>query len=109
MRIPHQRNVQSVQSDDDEEETEPLPPREAFLVRQATEGGSSVSSGSGTAGAARKVPMSVAGKGFGLLSRERDGAVAGGSGTGPSTGANVAEGIGVDARRWVEGLLALNR
>lgn len=113
MRIPHQRHVQSISSDDDEEGKEPLPPREAFLVRQATEGPSSASSGSGTGGAAaRKIPMSVAGKGFGLLSRERDSAAvaaAAGGGGGANTGANVAEGIGVDARRWVEGLLALNR
>ena len=86
--------------------------KEAVLVRRAREDVGGVSSGGALfGGGGRQVS--------GWLSR-RDasgssagagaGAAAGGGGSGTTIGvASVAEGVGVDARGWVEGLLSLNR
>jgi len=89
MRIPQSAKAQ---------ETETTDPREAFLVRQASD---ALGDGGRAGGSERKVTASKA-----WLMRERE--VSGNRSGGRST-TGVAEGIGVDARKWVEGLLALNR
>lgn len=99
----------SVNKDADDAENRGVA-KEAILVRRAREDiGSSSGAASRFGGGGRQVS--------GWLSR-RDASgssagagVAGGGGGGGSTMgvAGVAEGVGVDARRWVEGLLSLNR
>ncbi len=99
----------SVNKDADDAENRGVA-KEAVLVRRAREdAGGSSGGGSLFAGGGRQVS--------GWLSR-RDasgssagaGVAGGGGGSGSATGvASVAEGLGVDARRWVEGLLSLNR
>lgn len=85
MRIP-----QSAKQSDENNQ-----PEEAFLVRQSTEAVS------------RGKERKVSSKGSWLV---RDREVSGPSlSGGAGLGSGVSEGIGVDARRWVEGLLALNR
>ena len=82
-------------------------PREAFLVRQTSEAGG-LAGGNGSGRANRKTSSSQGG----WLTRDRDVSGGGGSGSAPGARINqsaVAEGIGVDARKWIEGLLALNR
>ncbi|ERF76135.1 hypothetical protein EPUS_01469 [Endocarpon pusillum Z07020] len=91
--------------------------KEAVLVRRAREdvGGSS-SGGALFGGGGRQVSGwlsrrdasgSSAGAGAGAGASA---AAGGGAGSGATIGvAGVAEGVGVDARRWVEGLLSLNR
>jgi hypothetical protein len=77
-------------------------PKEAILVRKAREDAANAySSKSG-----RQV------SGIGWLAREqrRDGSGSSAGGGGATTSvAGVSEGVGVDARRWVEGLVSLNR
>lgn len=96
----------SVNKDADDAENRGMA-KEALLVRRAREdAGAGSSAGALFGGGGRQVS--------GWLSR-RDasgssagaGAAGGGAGSGSMTG--VAEGVGVDARRWVEGLLSLNR
>jgi len=95
--------------------------REAILVRRSRDAGPSsarlVSSGGGGAGGAGRVGSGLwntVGFGMGM------GGAAAGGGSGGDVGgagaaaagygpARLAEGIGVDARRYVEGLLSLNR
>ena len=77
-------------------------PKEAVLVRRAREDGSGAAFGKG----GRQVSS--------WLAREprRDfasGSSAAGAGGGTTGVSSVAEGVGVDARRWVEGLLSLSR
>jgi hypothetical protein len=92
-----------VNADADDAENRGVP-KEAVLVKRAMndgEGSGGASSGKG----GRHVSSEI-----GWLAREgrRDasGSSAGGGGGGVSS---VSEGVGVDARRWVEGLLSLNR
>ncbi|KAF2100531.1 hypothetical protein NA57DRAFT_74137 [Rhizodiscina lignyota] len=88
-----------------EESLEPAPKmpashREAILIRQARD----VTSSSGSKSGARSTSgMWTLGLGGGTSSLRTGGSQAG---WGP---ARLAEGIGVDARRYVEGLLSLNR
>ena len=113
MRIPHQNKLQqSTHANTGDNEGQTPAPREAFLIRQATDSpsaGASVSTGSASSSSgSRKISASTAmGKGW-LYARDGGVGVERGTSTSGAT-AGVSEGIGVDARRWIEGLLALNR
>jgi hypothetical protein len=95
-----------VNGDVDDAENQGMP-KEAVLVRRAREGGGSQGGGVRFGKGGRQV------SGMGWLAREprRDGSgSSAGAGPGVTMGvAGVSEGVGVDARRWVEGLLSLNR
>ncbi|KAF1960088.1 hypothetical protein CC80DRAFT_465676 [Byssothecium circinans] len=97
MRLPPSQ-VEPNKDQDPEVETEDFDTdqlREAFLVRRARDGTVSATKGSGSRfGSAMWVPS---------RDRKTGGAAAG---WGPK---GLAEGIGIDARRYVEGLLSLNR
>jgi len=76
--------------------------KEAFLVRKATDYAVS---------AKRKETGSTA-SGSRWLLREQTRDTSGsstGSRAGSGTMAGVSEGVGVDARKWIDGLLSLNR
>ncbi|KAI9796555.1 MAG: hypothetical protein M1833_006119 [Piccolia ochrophora] len=91
--------------------TPPPPPqcKEAFLIRKASD---QARAASGSASVS-SMSMSMA-RGLGFGGGRRDGSESG-AGAGDEGGgagwapAKLAEGIGVDARRYVEGLLSLNR
>lgn len=95
-----------VNGDVDDAENQGMP-KEAVLVRRAREGGGSEGGGVRFGKGGRQI------SGMGWLARDprRDGSgSSAGAGPGVTMGvAGVSEGVGVDARRWVEGLLSLNR
>ena len=94
-----------VNADADDAENRGLP-KEAVLVRRARDDG-----GAGPASnTERRHVSSGAGMG-GWLVRESRRDASGSSGVGGTTMgvSSVAEGVGVEARRWIEGLLSLNR
>ncbi len=76
-------------------------PKEAVLVRRGREDGSAGAFGRGGQGAGWLARRDASGSSVGA---------GGGGGAGLTMGVKgVSEGVGVDARRWVEGLLSLNR
>jgi hypothetical protein len=76
--------------------------REAFLIRRSRESG--VSSGTKSNATSGSFNTSLWRLGMGSSTQEKMGGAA--AGWGPK---GLAEGIGVDARKYVEGLLSLNR
>jgi len=76
--------------------------KEAFLVRKSAD----------RAATAKRWDPSSTGSGSRWLLRDQTKDVSGGS-TGSSSGATgmtgISEGVGVDARKWIDGLLSLNR
>lgn len=91
MRLPPSQTKES-DPDDGEYFTDEL--REAFLIRRARDASASSAKSSG----------SRLGAGIWKPAGEKMGGAA--AGWGPK---GLAEGIGIDARRYVEGLLSLNR
>ncbi|KAK5171347.1 uncharacterized protein LTR77_004491 [Saxophila tyrrhenica] len=85
-------------------ETQPDMHRIAFLVRKATDSGR-VSKSTSSAGSNAMTSL-FSNMSLGLGSRDRDPTGGASAGWGPAA---LAGGIGVDARRYVEGLLSLNR
>lgn len=81
--------------------------RVAFLVRKAGEGGSGSGGSVSGAGSAKGRLGSVMWSSLGM--RAVSGGGGGGSSEGESTAALGGGGFGIDARRYVEGLLSLNR
>jgi hypothetical protein len=78
------------------------PDKEAFLVRKATDR---------TASAKRRDGSSTA-SGSRWLLRDQSREISGSStvsGAGATGMAGISEGVGVDARKWIDGLLSLNR
>jgi len=94
MRLPHSQHEAPADPDADSQEfiTDQL--REAFLVRRARDAPTATTKSSGSRFAS----------GLWRPTGEKMGGAA--AGWGPK---GLAEGIGVDARRYVEGLLSLNR
>lgn len=86
----------------------PSLPREAILIRRARDAGSTSSKSGGSRAASGMWTLGLGSTGTSALrSTGRDDPTGGAAaGWGP---ARLAEGIGVDARRYVEGLLSLNR
>jgi hypothetical protein len=76
--------------------------KEAFLVRKATD----------HAASAKRRDASSASSGSRWLLRDQTRDISGsstGSRAGVTAMAGISEGVGVDARKWVDGLLSLNR
>lgn len=81
--------------------------RVAFLVRKAGENGSGVGASASGAGQGKSRLGSAMWSSLGM--RAVSGGSGGGSSEGESTSALGGGGFGIDARRYVEGLLSLNR
>lgn len=91
-------------------------PKEAVLVRRAREevagggkGGGRQFSGMGMGWLSPASASASPGGGRGMRDVSAGSSSAAGGGGGNTGVASVSEGVGVDARRWVEGLLSLNR
>lgn len=93
----------SKQSDDGEEEAEADFDRVAFLVRKAFDSPATQKS---TSTGSRAVSSMLEVMSLGMTSREQDSTGGASAGWGPAA---LAGGIGIDARKYVEGLLSLNR
>lgn len=107
----------SVNADADDAENRGAP-KEAVLVRRARDDGDVAGAGVGAGaggpfakmGGSRHVSSTAGAMGWLARESRRDASGSSSGGGGGMTGASsVSEGVGVDARRWVEALLSLNR